>query len=884
MSQKLIIWIKSGAQSGRKYSLEEEGDFLLGRSPSCDICLPDNSVSGTHAILRCDGRQWFVVDQSSRNGSILNGVRLNPVPVPLPPEGTLALANVQLQFRIEGLSVQTPLPRNLDAAGRPMQPPPSGGATGSPVPPPASTTGFGMAGPAATGQARPVATTGQPPAASVPPPATQLQVPVSGGPSRASTTGLQPNLASTTAKSGGTSPQLPTVNPSPPNPSVTGASGLNPPVAARSARGEIVATERTLADTPIPGRPTTDRLTPDGPAAEAPRPDPRATARSAPPEPVSLFGPSVRPEGGGSTPRATVAPSGQPTQPFGITNRFDSAPPSGPVLPPPPASSSGVQSVWGAPPLGLKSEPAPDPTNAATAPSTYDSGIQGWNSGISALPKSTPTPPPVPVQSLMGFGAEPAFEAPPAPEGFGAFELPAAAGGFESPASDWSPSSALAPFTGWEPPASPELETAALESRSLATGAGAVPSGAASGHFDLPAPPIFESTAAPARADAFASSRMAQEESTRPSGHFALTPRTTALDTSTRGAQDGVVVEIEDEPDQPPTPLWGAWSEVSSEGTPASLTVPAETYRPEATPAASDRTPSAPEPTRTVAGLDPGLQFAAVDARELTALQEQLQAREQANLQLQTDLKRAQQELKALQSEHQKAQAEVQRLQAEQQKARGEVQREVQRLVAEQQKAQSEAQRLLNEQQQTQGEVQRLQAEHPRALAEIQRLQSELQRAVAEIQRLQGEMQRALAEIKRLQTELQRGQGAFQQGQGELQRLSQENAILKQQLLEHQKELEMSRSRLATTQNALQELEGQLRGAGRTGPDPTANTMFRQAIAFSETFGQTLEALAATLAAGTDPARARTLVRDISLQLGDMRSLLEEGRRISSGR
>ena len=38
---------------------------VIGRSGSCDLRIPDASVSGRHASIRADGAQWTVVDEGS---------------------------------------------------------------------------------------------------------------------------------------------------------------------------------------------------------------------------------------------------------------------------------------------------------------------------------------------------------------------------------------------------------------------------------------------------------------------------------------------------------------------------------------------------------------------------------------------------------------------------------------------------------------------------------------------------------------------------------------------------------------------------------------------------------------------------------------------------
>lgn len=46
---------------------------VLGRDPSCDLCLPDGSVSRRHAELRRVGDAFEIADLGSTNGTLVNG-------------------------------------------------------------------------------------------------------------------------------------------------------------------------------------------------------------------------------------------------------------------------------------------------------------------------------------------------------------------------------------------------------------------------------------------------------------------------------------------------------------------------------------------------------------------------------------------------------------------------------------------------------------------------------------------------------------------------------------------------------------------------------------------------------------------------------------------
>ncbi len=55
--------------------------LTIGRSPACDVAIPDPTVSRRHALLRfCDGA-WTVQDLASKNGLTVNGRAVGRAPV-----------------------------------------------------------------------------------------------------------------------------------------------------------------------------------------------------------------------------------------------------------------------------------------------------------------------------------------------------------------------------------------------------------------------------------------------------------------------------------------------------------------------------------------------------------------------------------------------------------------------------------------------------------------------------------------------------------------------------------------------------------------------------------------------------------------------------------
>jgi hypothetical protein len=71
-------------QQGTTWSDERRftDTFRVGRDPECDLSVTERAVSKVHAEVRFDDGQWWVVDRQSRNGTYLNGERIDRASLP----------------------------------------------------------------------------------------------------------------------------------------------------------------------------------------------------------------------------------------------------------------------------------------------------------------------------------------------------------------------------------------------------------------------------------------------------------------------------------------------------------------------------------------------------------------------------------------------------------------------------------------------------------------------------------------------------------------------------------------------------------------------------------------------------------------------------------
>ncbi len=78
LSERCIIAFssQSSAADSEKYSLKGKNSFVIGRDGSCDIVINHPSVSRRHCIISSENGNYFITDNNSMNGVILNGSTL----------------------------------------------------------------------------------------------------------------------------------------------------------------------------------------------------------------------------------------------------------------------------------------------------------------------------------------------------------------------------------------------------------------------------------------------------------------------------------------------------------------------------------------------------------------------------------------------------------------------------------------------------------------------------------------------------------------------------------------------------------------------------------------------------------------------------------------
>ncbi len=96
-------------QQGTIWSDERRfiGTFRIGRDPACELSVTERAVSKVHAEVRCEEGQWWIVDVQSRNGTYLDGERIERASMPSSCKVELGQGGPMLWISV-GRPVQVP--------------------------------------------------------------------------------------------------------------------------------------------------------------------------------------------------------------------------------------------------------------------------------------------------------------------------------------------------------------------------------------------------------------------------------------------------------------------------------------------------------------------------------------------------------------------------------------------------------------------------------------------------------------------------------------------------------------------------------------------------------------------------------------------------------
>ncbi len=104
MRARLIV--ETGAASPQLSDLSPKDTIRLGRNSKNDIVLDDPHASRWHAEVFSDGKQWYVRDRGTTNGTKVNGVKIHE-PTLLDNNHVISIGDTRFRFTLDSSSVGT---------------------------------------------------------------------------------------------------------------------------------------------------------------------------------------------------------------------------------------------------------------------------------------------------------------------------------------------------------------------------------------------------------------------------------------------------------------------------------------------------------------------------------------------------------------------------------------------------------------------------------------------------------------------------------------------------------------------------------------------------------------------------------------------------------
>ena len=77
-----------------------EGPIIIGRSPECDIIIPDMYLSQEHFKIWFDKDTWYIGDLKSKNGTFLNNAKIKRKAI-LEDDDVISFGGINFVFQSE---------------------------------------------------------------------------------------------------------------------------------------------------------------------------------------------------------------------------------------------------------------------------------------------------------------------------------------------------------------------------------------------------------------------------------------------------------------------------------------------------------------------------------------------------------------------------------------------------------------------------------------------------------------------------------------------------------------------------------------------------------------------------------------------------------------
>lgn len=134
VSSAKLVWQGAGGAI-QEQILSEGAKFVLGREPSCDIVLANKLVSKRHAMIYWEAGGFYIADQNSANGTLVNGQQIT-APTPLQDGDRIEIGETVFSYyflgeRLVEVLKTMPLPRSepggAEERSTPAKAPPDSG-------------------------------------------------------------------------------------------------------------------------------------------------------------------------------------------------------------------------------------------------------------------------------------------------------------------------------------------------------------------------------------------------------------------------------------------------------------------------------------------------------------------------------------------------------------------------------------------------------------------------------------------------------------------------------------------------------------------------------------------------------------------------------------
>ena len=102
-----VLAVTEGPSKGNRFVLQDRDSAVvnLGRDPTLQIALEDQSASRRHAQIKCSAGSFQIVDLGSSNGTYVNAERLAPrAPHELEDNDVVKIGKTLALFRSSGQS------------------------------------------------------------------------------------------------------------------------------------------------------------------------------------------------------------------------------------------------------------------------------------------------------------------------------------------------------------------------------------------------------------------------------------------------------------------------------------------------------------------------------------------------------------------------------------------------------------------------------------------------------------------------------------------------------------------------------------------------------------------------------------------------------------